>query len=185
MPLPAFQRAFDQVTILPPSFDFAGAMRLVKTAKDFVVVVDQVEVDSAVWRTKTSQNFTKLRRRVDELAAALPREDVWPQLKPHIERALEAIDAGIKSNSVPVDQDARFAAPLARLRDISPDTARFFRRHLERAEIVRQKQLDYYQKARDNYLILKWDYDPEAQPIPGEPVMSSPEDVERYFESIR
>jgi hypothetical protein len=182
---PAPKISMDELAILPPSFDLAAAMEFAKTTKDFARLVDRFDAEATLWRARASQDFRALRERIDAQTDGHGREEVWPQLQPLIERALKILDAGIEAHSVPVDKDPRFAEPLARLRRVSSDLAHFFRRHLKRADAVRQKQLAAYEKIRDDILVLKWDYDPEAQPTPGTMGMSSAEDIERYFESIR
>lgn len=167
MALVTLTQAFDEVAILPPSFDLVAAMAVVKSAKDFVRAIDRFEAEASTWQARTAMDQAELRRKIDEAAVDVPLETAWAELKPHIDRAIQATDAGLRAYGTPLDRDQRFALPLARLRRLSPDAARFFRRQIKRADAIRQKQWEAYSRFRDAMLAIQWDFDPEAHGGPG------------------
>jgi hypothetical protein len=180
MSLQTLKRAFDHATILPPEFDLVAAMAAVKSFQDFERAVERLETEAAAWRSQTIVDQINLRKVIDTSAAGFPLEVVWPELEPLVERVIDAAERGIEAHSTPIDKDPRFALPLARVRRLTPNVARYFKRMLKRADAVRQSQLSAYEHYRDAMLTIVWDYDPEAR---GGPSFDNAKDLIDYLHS--
>lgn len=160
----ALAEAFQDVSILPPTFDLLQAMNAARDLKELERVIEQGERDLVSWRIDTQRKLRLAMGIVDDQAAnsGLPKAMIGEILAPQLEKIWEPLDDLLEVYGTPVTERPDY--PAATVAKIKGPAGRFMRKLLQRVEDLRIEQYNAIVDWKYGLLGLASEYDSDNRP---------------------
>lgn len=142
MGMPALQRAIEDVTILPPSFQFGEAMKFVRTVQDLEKMLDEAETTILQWRTNATRQIREGLRNIEVASEDLPMAVKAPSILGLMDHVLASARATLPSYSEKFADRPDVVEMMPKIEAKSSDAATFMRKKFKRIDEIMQKQHD-------------------------------------------
>lgn len=144
MALPALQQAMNEVTIFPPAFRFADAMKLVQNVHDLSSMIEFKDRELTIWRANFMRSTRDGLKKMEAATGDLPVAVYAPLLVQFLDQALDAARDALPTFVGSFADKPDMAAKMAEVGAKSVDGARLMRKFVTRIDAVQAKQREAY-----------------------------------------
>lgn len=154
--------AFQEISILPPSFDLLKAMRVVQDMKDLEHAIDDGSRSLRLWRTDTQAKLRLAMEIVDTLVAesGMPKATMGTMIKPQLDKLWEPLEELLESYAQPITERADFPESVGK---VTGAPGRFLRKQVQRLEDLRIEQYNAIVDWHYGLLAFASEYDPDNE----------------------